>query len=554
MKKIKRGCRTMELFKNKIYRCQISGYSSDGSGVAKIDGRTVFVPHTAVGDQCGVKIVKVGKKVSFGRLETLYVPSKHRITPVCPVSDKCGGCCYQHITYEEELRAKEQKVRDALTRIGGQDGDKLLGITGAPSELRYRNKAQYPVGTDSFGNVVRGFYRLHSHTIVPSEQCLIQSEKADRIADIVLAWMREFNVVPYDYTTRRGAIRHIYVRVGEKSRESQLTLISATDKLPETGTLIERLRESEPSVTGILINHNQRGDNVILGDHTDVLWGDRLMEDRLCGNSFLISPEAFYQVNHAQAERLYECAAEFAGLSGNETVLELYCGAGTITLFLAQFARRVIGVEIVPEAIENARLNMERNGITNVEFICADAGLAARKVSSDEVDVLVVDPPRKGLNDNARNAIFKLQPDKIVYISCDPATLARDVKELCGAGYSMQKTQAFDMFPRTSHVETVVQLSLREHIHKIEIPMQVDSESRYKPKEKATYPNIKAYVKEKYGFGVTALYIAQVKEKCGLEKRPNYNISKNPDAKVPQCPPEKEAAIIDALRHFGEIE
>ncbi len=453
----------MELLKNKIYRCQISGYSSDGSGVAKIDGHTVFIPHTAAGDQCGVKIVKVGKKVSYGRLETLYLSSKHRITPACPVSGKCGGCCYQHITYEEELRAKEQKVRDALTRIGGQDGDKLLGITGAPSELRYRNKAQYPVGTDSFGNVIKGFYRPHSHTIVPAEKCLIQSEKADRIAGIVHAWMKEFNIVPYDYNTRRGTIRHIYVRAGEKSGECQLTLISATDKLPGIGTLVDRLRESEPSITGILINHNQRGDNVILGDRTDVLWGNRLLEDRLCGNSFLLSPEVFYQVNHAQAERLYKCAAEFAGLSGNEIVLELYCGAGTITLFLAQFARRVIGVEIVPEAVENARLNMERNGITNAEFICADAGLAARKLSSSVIDVLIADPPRKGLSANARDAILKLQPEKIVYISCDPATLARDVKELCGAGYTMQKAQAFDMFPRTSHVETVVQLSLRTY-------------------------------------------------------------------------------------------
>ncbi len=449
----------MELLKNKIYRCQISGYSSDGSGVAKIDGHTVFVPHTAAGDQCGIKIVKAGKKVSFGRLETLYLPSKHRITPLCPVSDKCGGCCYQHITYKEELRAKEQKVRDALIRIGGLDGDKLLGITGAPSELRYRNKAQYPVGTDSFGNIVKGFYRPHSHTIVPAERCLIQSEKADHIADIVLAWMREFNIVPYNYNTRRGTIRHIYVRVGEKSGECQLTLISATDKLPGIGTLVDRLRESDPSVTGILINHNQRGDNVILGDRTDVLWGSRLLEDRLCGNPFLLSPEAFYQINHAQAERLYECAAEFAGLSGNETVLELYCGAGTITLFLAQFARRVIGVEIVPEAVENARLNMERNGIANAEFICADAGMAARKLSSSKIDVIVADPPRKGLSEIARDAILKLHPEKIVYISCDPATLARDVKELCGTGYSMQKAQAFDMFPRTSHVETVVLMS-----------------------------------------------------------------------------------------------
>jgi len=449
----------MDLVKNKIYRCQISGYTSDGLGVAKIEDRIVFIPHTAVGDQCGVKIVKTGKGVSYGRLETLYLPSKQRITPACPVSLKCGGCCYQHINYKEELRAKEQKVRDALTRIGGQDGSRLLGVTGAPSIEHYRNKAQYPVGVDEYGSIVAGFYRPRSHTIVPAKSCLIQSETADRIAGKVLDWMREFNVPPYNYSTRRGTVRHIYVRVGEKSGESQLTLISATSKISALPELIKRLRETEPSLTGILINHNQRGDNVIIGDRTDVLWGEKQLEDRLCGNSFLISPEAFYQVNHAQAEKLYECALDFAGLTGTETVLELYCGAGTITLTLARHAKRVIGVEIVPEAVEDAWVNMERNCIENVEFLCADAGAAARRLASLHVDVLVVDPPRKGLDESARDAILKMQPDKIVYISCDPATLARDIKELCGIGYFLKKAQAFDMFPRTSHVECVVLMS-----------------------------------------------------------------------------------------------
>ncbi len=452
----------MELVKNKIYRCQITGYSSDGSGVAKIEGRTVFVPETANGDQCSVKIVKAGKKVCFGRLEELHIPSKHRIEPTCKVYSKCGGCCYQHISYEEELRAKEQKVRDALVRIGGQDGDKLQGITGAPSVEHYRNKAQYPVGVDECGNVVSGFYRPRSHTIVPTENCLIQSETANRIAAEVLGWMREFDVAPYDYNTRRGTIRHIYVRVGDKSGECQLTLISATDKIPSLDVLKDRLCESEPSLTGILINHNQRGDNVILGSRTDVIWGDRFLEDRICGHSFLLSPEAFYQVNHAQAERLYDCVLEFAELEGEETVLDLYCGAGTITLLLAAKAGKVIGVEVVPEAVENARMNAERNGIQNVEFICSDAGQAAKRLLHQKIDVLVVDPPRKGLDEDTRDAVLRLSPKKIVYVSCDPATLARDVKEFCGIGYQLVKARAFDMFPRTGHVETVVLMSRAE--------------------------------------------------------------------------------------------
>lgn len=448
----------MELIKNKIYRCQIIDYTADGTGFAKVEGRAVFVPRTAVGDQCDVRIVKVTKNVAFGRMEKLVVPSGERITPACPAADKCGGCCYQHISYEAELRAKEKKVRDALTRIGGQDGAKLEGITGAPTTEHYRNKAQYPVGLDAEGQVVTGFYRPRSHDIVPIEHCLIQSEIADRIAAVVRDWMRAFEIPPYDYATKRGAIRHIYVRVGEKSGESQLTLISATRKMLGLDVLVERLRESEPSLTGILLGHNQRGDNVIMGDRTDVLWGEAMLEDRLCGHSFLLSPEAFYQVNHAQAERLYECAIAFAELTGEETVLDLYCGAGTITLALAEKAKQVIGVEIVPEAVENAKKNAERNGINNVEFLCADAGQAARQLAGRGIDVLVVDPPRKGLDETARNAILKMLPPKLVYVSCDPATLARDIAELCGAGYELVRARAFDLFPRTSHCESIALL------------------------------------------------------------------------------------------------
>ncbi len=543
----------MDLIKNKIYRCQISGYASDGSGIAKIEGRTVFVPRTAAGDQCEVKIVKANKNVSYGRLERLYLPSKHRITPVCPVADKCGGCCYQHIDYEEELRAKEQKVRDALTRIGGLDADKLQGITGSPSVERYRNKAQYPVGLDTYGDVITGFYRPHSHTIVPVEKCLIQSEKADRIAGLVRNWMREFSVAPYNYDMHRGAIRHIYVRVGEKSGESQLTLISATRKIPALDELVKRLRETEPSLTGILINHNQRGDNVIMGDHTDVLWGEPFLEDRLCGNSFLLSPEAFYQVNHAQAERLYECVADFAELTGNETLLELYCGAGTITLTLANRAKQVIGVEIVPEAVENARLNAERNGVKNVEFICADAGQAARKLAPQSIDVLIVDPPRKGLDEAARNAVLKIQPEKIVYVSCDPATLARDLKELCGTGYCFKTARAFDMFPRTSHVETVVYLSQQKPDDVVRVGLDLDEMDITPAESKATYEQIKAYVLETTGLRVSQLNIAQVKRKCGIIERKNYNQPKSEDSKQPPCTHEKEAAIHAALEHFQMV-
>ncbi|MDY3619396.1 23S rRNA (uracil(1939)-C(5))-methyltransferase RlmD [Agathobaculum sp.] len=454
----------MELLKNKIYRAQIIDYTADGTGVARVGGRAVFVPRTAVGDQCDIRITKVGKTVAFGRLEELVVPSKHRIEPACPKGGVCGGCCFQHIAYEEELRAKEKKVRDALERIGGQDGGKLTGITGAPGTERYRNKAQYPVGQDGDGRVITGFYRPRSHDIVPIETCLIQSETADKAAAVVRGWMQENSIPPYVPGVQGGMIRHIYVRVGEASGEAQVTLVSAARRVPALDRLVAALRETVPGLTGVLLNINRRDDNVILGDRTVVIWGEMQLEDHLCGNSYLLSPYAFYQVNHAQTENLYACALAYAGLTGTETVLDLYCGAGTITLTAAAQAARVIGVEIVPEAVENAKQNAERNGVRNVEFLCADAGKTASMLAAqgERPDVLVVDPPRKGLDELARDAIMKMKPARIVYVSCDPATLARDVKELTAAGYMLQKARAFDMFPRTSHVETIVQLDRKE--------------------------------------------------------------------------------------------
>ena len=322
--------------------------------------------------------------------------------------------------------------------------------------------------------------------------------------------------------------------------------------MPKLDVLVERLRAAAPSLTGILLNHNQRDDNVILGNRTDVLWGEPMLEDRLCGHTFLLSPEAFYQVNHAQAERLYACAVDYAGLTGEETVLDLYCGAGTITLALAEHAKTAIGVEIVPEAIENAKRNALRNGMENTEFFCADAGQAAQRLAKRGIDVLVVDPPRKGLDATARDAILKMQPPKVVYVSCDPATLARDVAELCGAGYTLEKAQAFDLFPRTFHVETVCLLVLRNPVTHINIDVDVEEMVQDK-RGMATYGQIKDYVLEHSGLNVSSLYIAQVKQKHGIIERENYNKPKSEDARQPQCPLEKERAITEALKHFGML-
>ncbi|MGI6014615.1 MAG: 23S rRNA (uracil(1939)-C(5))-methyltransferase RlmD, partial [Oscillospiraceae bacterium] len=353
----------------------------------------------------------------------------------------------------------------------------------------------------------------------------------------------------------QGLIRHIYVRTGAVSGEAHLCLITARPKLPAKDDLIARLTAAVPCLTGIVQNINKRTDNVILGDRTVTLWGESELQDVLCGNVFRLSPHAFYQVNHAQTERLYACTLDFAALTGKETVIDLYCGAGTITLALAGKAARVIGVEIVPEAIDNARENAERNNIQNVEFICADAGQTAMMLADrgEHPDVLTVDPPRKGLSLEAIESVVKMQPERVVYVSCDPATLARDCKLFAERGYHITKAHAYDLFPRTHHVETVVLLSKLNTKQHIEVELNLDELDLTAAESKATYDEIKAYVLEKYGLKVSSLYISQVKRKCGLEVGQSYNLSKKEDAKVPQCPPEKEAAIMEALRHFQMI-
>lgn len=543
----------MPLQKNKIYRTEFTGYTAEGAAVAKINGMTVFVSGGAVGDQCDVKIIKVGKNLAFGKIEKIIIPSKHRIKPVCIHAGKCGGCCYQHITYKEELRAKKQKVADALSRIGGFKNLDVQ-ITGADEITHYRNKAQFPVG-EKDGVPYTGFYRSRSHDIVRAEKCFIVKEIANDIAKCVCDWMEKFKIPAYNENKKTGLIRHIYIRTGEISKEVQVCLITAHGKIPNKDDLIADLTEAFPQITSIVQNINKRTDNVILGDKTITLWGDDCLQDSLCSNIFKLSPHAFYQVNHAQTEKLYSFALEYANLTGNESVIDLYCGAGTITLALASHAKNVIGVEIVPEAIENAIENAERNDVKNTEFICADAGQAALMLAQrgTKPDALTVDPPRKGLSIETVQAILQMNPKKIIYISCDPATLARDCKLLCNNNYKMDKVMAVDLFPRTYHVETVVLLSKLKVDHHIEIELKMDELDLTAAESKATYDEIKAYVLDKYGLKVSQLYIAQVKRKCGIIERKNYNVSKKEDAKVPQCPPEKEAAIMDALKHFQMI-
>lgn len=539
----------MELAKNQEHIVAIEGYGEGGMGVARIDGRVVFVHGALRGETCRVLILKTLKSVAFAKVLEVIEPSGARVESDCPYFPRCGGCTYRHMSYEEELRLKKQRVQDNLARIGGS-AVVVEEILGAADTLRYRNKAQYPVSKD--GRV--GFYRARTHEVIECEQCLLVKSEAEAAAEALREYMRRCRVAGYDEKTGRGLVRHLYVR-SNAAGESLVCVLVNGDKLPQEETLVALLRGACPKCRGIVLGTNTKKGNVILGDRYRTLWGEDRLEDTLCGKRFLLSVPSFYQVNRAQAERLYAKAIEFADLTGQETVLDLYCGAGTITLALSDHAKKVLGAEIVPEAIDDARENAVRNEVKNVEFFCGDASDVAKKLAQEHLrpDVITVDPPRKGLAPDVVESIAEMQPERVVYVSCDSATMARDVKRFAELGYTATRAAAVDMFPRADHIETVCLLSKLNVKHHIEVEITMDELDLTAAESKATYDEIKAYVLEKFGFKVSQLYIAQIKRKCGIIERKNYNQSKKEDAKVPKCPPEKEAAIMDALKHFQMI-
>lgn len=540
----------MELAKNQEHTVTIEGYGEGGMGVARIDGRVVFVHGALRGEKCRVLILKTLKSVAFAKVLEVIEPSSERITPDCPYFPRCGGCTYRHIRYEEELRLKKQRVQDNLSRIGGSDVT-VEEILGARDTLRYRNKAQYPVSKD--GAV--GFYRARTHEVIECEHCLLVKPEAAAAAEALREYMQSCRVAGYDEKTGRGLVRHLYVR-SNAAGESLVCVLVNGDKLPKEDRLVTLLRDACPKCTGIVLGTNTKKGNVILGDRYRTLWGSDRLEDTLCGKTFRLSVPSFYQVNRVQAERLYAKAIEFAGLTGQETVLDLYCGAGTITLALSDHAKKVLGAEIVPEAIDDARENAARNGVKNAEFFCGDASDVAKKLARENLrpDVITVDPPRKGLAADVVESIAEMQPGRVVYVSCDSATMARDVKHLADLGYTAQRACAVDMFPRADHVETVVLLSKGEiDSKKVRVEFSLEDMDMSGFQKGATYEQIKAYVLEHTGLKVSSLYISQIKRKCGLDVGQNYNLSKKEDAKVPKCPPEKEAAIRDALKYFQMI-
>ncbi len=538
------------LLKNQVHTVTITGYSAEGLGVARIDGQVVFVHGGIRGEVCTVRILKVLKQLAFGRVEEILEESPARRAPDCPHFPACGGCALRHISYVEELDAKRQWVEDALRRVGGVETE--VGILGADAVDGYRNKAIFPVSPAGQA----GFYRARSHDVIPAVDCCLQTSQANAVAQAVEAYLREEGVPAYDERSGQGLLRHIYVRTSQAGRTLVCLAVNGAS-LPREAALAERIRRACPQVIGVVLNTNTRDTNVVLGDAYRTIWGEDTLTDTLCGLSVRLSVPSFYQVNRAQAERLYQKAVEFAGLTGCETVLELYCGAGTITMVMARHAARVIGAEIVPEAVENAQANARANGVENVSFLTGDAGAVAAKFAAEHLqpDVVVVDPPRKGLEDGVATSIAAMGPERVVYVSCNPGTLARDVKRFRGEGYSLVRAAAVDMFPRTVHVETVVLLSKGEiDSQKVRVEFSLEDMDMSGFQKGATYGQIKAYVLEKFGLKVSSLYISQVKRKCGLEVGENYNQPKSENAKVPTCPPEKEKAIRAALEHFQMLE
>lgn len=443
------------LEKNKIYEAVICDYTAEGLGVAKIEGCAVFIPNALVGETCTVRIEKIGKTWAAGKITQLMEKSPHRVNRECPVAKLCGGCDFWHMDYEEESRLKADRVRQALNRIGGEQLEEVP-ILSAPTCYGYRNKAQYPVSCKK-GRAFAGFFRAGTHQVVENDRCLILPEETDNVKKIVVDYVNHYRISTYDEETGKGLLRHIYVRRGAVSGQVLVCLVVNGRKLPHTEDLIRRL-QAVPGFASLVLAVNTRPGNAILGNEFINLFGPGYIEDTLCGLQFRLSPRSFYQVNHQQAQRLYETAISQAQITKDDLVLDLYCGVGTITLAMAKAAGKVIGVEVVEQAVQDAWENAKRNGIENAEFFCGDAGKAALELETKGIhpDVVVVDPPRKGLNTDTIQALHKMSPRRIVYVSCDPATLARDVALLKERGFAVKNTMACDLFPRCAHVESIV--------------------------------------------------------------------------------------------------
>ena len=558
----------MEYRKNDIVTLEIVDCGTDGEGIGKADGFTVFVKDAVIGDTIMAKIMKAKKNYGYGRLMEILKPSPYRVEPVCLSARQCGGCQLQAVSYEEQKVFKEKKLRGHLERIGGFTEFPMEPLIGMDDPYHYRNKAQFPVGRNKEGRIVTGFYAGRTHAIIENRDCALGIPQNKDVLDRVIAHMEKYNIAPYDEATGKGLVRHIFVRYGFFTGELMVCLIINGQDLPHQRELVEKLCEI-PGMTSISLNMNKKRSNVILGDKVKTIWGEDYITDKIGDISYEISPLSFFQVNPKQTWKLYSKALEYADLHGEETVWDLYCGIGTISLFLAQKAKFVRGVEIVPAAIEDAKRNAQINHIENVEFFVGKAEeVLPREYEKNGVyaDVIVVDPPRKGCDEMLLKTILKMQPKRVVYVSCDSATLARDLRFLCDNGYELKKVCGVDQFPQTVHVETVVLLSHKKADSYIHIDVEfgegegkipVDSIAKraeaYKPKEKVTYKMIKEYIEAKYGFKVHTAYIAEVKRNLGLPMYDAPNAVEELKQPRKHPTPEKVEAIKDALRYFAVI-
>lgn len=548
----------MPLQKNQILTLRIERLSSDGSGVAhSADGEAVFVPGTAPGDEARVRIVKDCGRYAFGILDELLTSSPDRIPVDCPVAGPCGGCSLRHLDYTAELRAKQESVLDAFRRIGGLEVP-VLDILPSPEVDRYRNKVQFPVGLDKNGAPCIGFYAGRTHRIVPCPDCRLQPGVLNEIGNALCTFFAQQGIRPYDEQSGKGLVRHIFLRRGAHSGQIMVCLVCTRAKLPHAEQLCAALRKQFPAISTILLNVNAKNTNVILGSENHILYGPGYIEDTLCGVPVRLGPLSFYQVNTLAAERLYGVAAQYAQLTPDDALLDLYCGMGTIGLSMAEQCRELIGVEIVPEAIESAKANAARMGeavAAKSRFFCADAGQAATQLAAEGLhpDIVMLDPPRKGCDEATLSAVVRMAPRRVVYVSCNPATAARDAAWLEQNGYHTEKVQPVDLFPRTKHCEAVLLLTKLNVKRHIEVDVSMDELDVTAAESKATYNEIRDYVWEHHQLKVSNLYIAQVKQKYGIIERENYNKPKSENAKQPKCPKEKEDAIVKALRHFQMI-
>ena len=581
----------MEYKKNSQVEIEITDTGVSGEGIGKIDGFTLFVKDAVQGDKVLALLTKVKKNYAYARCEKVLVPSPFRIEPRCPIYKPCGGCQLQAVAYDKQLQIKQQKVFGNLQRIGGFAAEGIESvmepIVGMDDPYHYRNKAQYPIGVDKDGNPVAGFYAGRTHSIIPGTDCCIGAETDGVILREILAFMKRYQISAYQEESGRGLVRHVLIRTGfttgeimvclvkklphEQELISSLTKLKLCENMKESdgaqknagGTEEKHEEEPEKQIVSISLSINQENTNVIMGKEIRLLYGKPYITDYIGDVAFQISPLSFFQVNPVQTKKLYGTALAYADLQGKETVWDLYCGIGTISLFLAQKAKAVYGVEIVPQAIEDARKNAALNHMENATFFVGKAEevlpdwYAKHSQKESEMahpDVIVVDPPRKGCDEKCLDTMLKMQPDRIVYVSCDSATLARDLRILVDGGYTLQKVRPVDMFPMSVHVETVVLLSKGEvDSKKIRVEFSLEDMDMSEFQDGATYPQIKEYVLEHTGLKVSSLYISQIKRKCGLEVGKNYNLPKSEDSRQPQCPPEKEKAIREAFKYFGMI-